>query len=118
MRLTVDWIRARYRESLRAEQLITTTAPLRYEFERFPFVSRLIRKGHRLRLIVGPINSIYSQKNYNSGGVVADESVSVARTVNVRLYHHPDHPSVLHVPLGWPDDVDMSGRISYRALMG
>ncbi|HEY5758600.1 MAG TPA: CocE/NonD family hydrolase [Steroidobacter sp.] len=101
--LTTDYLRARYRTSLREEQLIETTQPLSYEFNRFTFTSRLIRKGHRLRLVFGPSHSIYSQKNYNSGGVVATESMRDARAVTVRLFHDREHPSALHVPLGHPE---------------
>jgi hypothetical protein len=101
--LSEDWMRARYRESLRQEKLIETTAPLRYEFERFTFVSRQIKKGHRLRLVIGPINSIYSQKNYNSGGVVAGECMRDARPVTVLLYHDREYPSALYVPYGAPE---------------
>ncbi len=43
--LTADVIRARYRESLREPKLIATKAPLRYDFERFTFVSRRSRKA-------------------------------------------------------------------------
>jgi putative CocE/NonD family hydrolase len=98
--LTYDSIRARYRESLREGRLIRTTEVLRYDFERFTFVSRLVKSGSRLRVVIGPINSIYSQKNYNSGGVVSEESMKDARPVTVKLFHDPSHPSALHVPLG------------------
>jgi uncharacterized protein len=96
--LSSDVLRARYRTGLTAEELIRTTEPLRYDFQRFMFIARLLRKGHRLRLVIGPLNSIYWQKNYNSGGVVAEESPQDARPVRVRLYQDPEHPSVLHVP--------------------
>jgi hypothetical protein len=54
-------------------------------------------------LIIGPNESIYSDKNYNSGGVIADESMRDARTVRVALYHGPEYPSVLSVPIGHTD---------------
>jgi predicted acyl esterase len=98
--LTSDVLRARYRESLREARLIDTAEPLRYDFERFTFVSRRIAKGHRLRLIVGPINSIFRQKNYNSGRAVSDEQAEDARTVTVKLFHDPTHPTALYVPFG------------------
>jgi putative CocE/NonD family hydrolase len=101
--LTSDVLRARYRESLREEKLIQTLQPLRYDFGGFTFVSRLIRKGSRLRLVIGPINSIYSQKNYNSGGAVAEESAKNARPVTVRLIHDYLRPSSLCIPLGQTD---------------
>jgi len=98
--LATDLMRARYRESLREERLIRTAEPLRYDFRSFMFTARLIAKGHRLRLVVGPLNSIYWQKNYNSGGVVAEESITDARKVTVKLFHDQTYPSALHVPLG------------------
>ncbi|HMN46485.1 MAG TPA: CocE/NonD family hydrolase [Povalibacter sp.] len=101
--LTTDVLRARYRESLREPKLVATKSPLRYDFERFTFVSREIAKGSRLRLRLSPINSMYSQKNYNSGKPVAEERMDDARTVTVRLYHDREHPSALYVPLGQPE---------------
>ncbi len=96
--LAADSLRARYRESLRTEKLVDTEDPLEYRFERFTFVSRQIATGSRLRLVIGPVHSIYAQKNYNNGGVVSEESMKDARTVVVRLYHSERYPSVLHVP--------------------
>jgi putative CocE/NonD family hydrolase len=98
--LTSDTLRARYRESLTREKLIRTTEPLRYDFEHFTFVSRLIAAGSRLRLVIGPINSIFSQKNYNSGGAVVEESMEDAQAVTVKLFHDRAHPSALQVPIG------------------
>jgi putative CocE/NonD family hydrolase len=98
--LTTDLLRARYRTNLRQPKLVDTREPLRYDFERFTFVSCLIRKGNRLRLVISPFNSIYSQKNYNSGGIVAEESMKDARRVTVKLFHDEARPSTLYVPLG------------------
>jgi len=98
--LTEQNFRARYRESLSVEKLIDTTEPLRYDFDRFFFVSRRIRKGHRLRLVVQPNHTIKWQKNYNSGKAVAEETMNDARTVTVRLYHDAAHPSSLSIPIG------------------
>ena len=98
--LTADWIRARYRRSLREANLIRSTDPLPYEFERFTFVSRVIRKGHRLRMVFDSKDSIHEQRNYNGGGVVADESMRDAAPVTIKLFHDLEHPSVLYVPIG------------------
>jgi putative CocE/NonD family hydrolase len=101
--LSTDALRARYRNGLRAPDLITTRSPLLYSFDRFTFVSRQIKRGHRLRLVIAPmgllIGSIFTQRNFNGGGIVADESAADARAVTVRLFHDRDHPSALHVPL-------------------
>jgi predicted acyl esterase len=116
--LSTDWLRARYREGLRLQKLIETAEPLRYEFERFTFVARQIRKSHRLRLVIGPYHSIYSQKNYNSGGVVSEESVADAHCVTVRLFHDAACPSVLYVPIGTQscNIVDLDGPMSRRKI--
>jgi uncharacterized protein len=98
--LSSDIMRARYRESLREGLLVGTREPLLYNFERFVFVSRLVTRGSRLRLVIGPLNSIYWQKNYNSGGAVSAESVDDSRPVTVRLFHDRNYLSVLHVPIG------------------
>lgn len=100
MFLTEQHMRARHRESLRGEKLIDTREPLRYDFDRFFFVSRLIRKGHRLRLVFRPNEGLGWQKNYNSGKPVADETMADARTVTVRLFHDAARPSTLSIPIG------------------
>ncbi len=97
--LTSDSLRARYRKSLRAAQLVKPGAVERYDFDRFTFVARRIGKGSRLRLMIGPMNSMYAEKNYNSGGTVAAESGKDARTVTVTLYHDAAHPSRLSMPI-------------------
>lgn len=102
--LAHDTLRARYREGLRTARLVNGPEPLRYLFETFNFTSRMVRKGHRLRLVVGPTNSIYLQRNFNAGGDVARETIADARAVTVRLWRGPDHPSALHVPLAPAED--------------
>jgi uncharacterized protein len=104
IRLSTDAIRARYREGLRTPKPIDTREPLRYDFECFTFVSRQIKRGHRLRLVIAPMGRLtevmFAQKNYNGGGVVSEESVADTRAVTVRLFHNSDRPSALHVPIG------------------
>jgi len=97
--LTGDMLRARYRESLRQEKLVKAGEINRYEFNGFYFFSRRIAKGSRLRLVLKCPNSIYWQKNYNSGGVVAEETAKDARTAHITLYHDTEHPSFLEIPI-------------------
>jgi putative CocE/NonD family hydrolase len=108
IRLSTDALRARYREGLRTPKLIDTSKPLRYDCERFTFVSREIRRGHRLRLVIAPLGRLmettFSQKNYQAGGVVANESAEDGRPVSVSVHHDEAHPSVLYVPFGRTDD--------------
>jgi hypothetical protein len=102
LQLTQDLLRARYRESLRAARPATPGAVERYVFDTFTFFSRRIARGSRLRLVFSSPNSIFIQKNYNAGGVVAAESGAEARVARVTLYHDADHPSCLELPVGAP----------------
>jgi hypothetical protein len=106
--LTVDWVRARFRQGLRREQLISTNEPILYVFDEFPFVSRLVRAGRRLRLVVGPINSIFLERNPNNGEVIADSDLDSARSVMVKLYHDGEHDSVLELPIGKSNETEES----------
>jgi putative CocE/NonD family hydrolase len=98
-RLTQDLMRARFRRSLREPELVTPGEVNRYIFDGFYFFSRRVAEGSRLRLVFRSPNSILLQKNYNSGGVVAQESAADARTARVTLYHDTEHPSFLELPV-------------------
>ena len=99
VRLAGDMMRARYRESLREPKLVTPGEVNRYVFDGFYFFSRKIARGSRLRLVLKSPNSIRLQKNYNGGGVVAEESGADARTAQVTLYHDAERPSYLELPV-------------------
>jgi putative CocE/NonD family hydrolase len=103
--LSSDDIRARYRESLRKAKPVKPGAIERYDFDSFNFIAQRINKGSRLRLVIRPVNSMHSEKNYNSGGVVAEESGKDARKVRVTLYHDAKRPSMLQVPLATASSV-------------
>jgi uncharacterized protein len=96
----IDSIRAKYRLSLEKAAPIETDEPLEYRFDNFMFTARRVLKGSRLRLVLGPINSIHTQKNFNSGREVSAETFADARPVTVTLYHDASHPSALYVPIG------------------
>jgi putative CocE/NonD family hydrolase len=97
--LTGATIRARYRESLRQEKLITAGKTERYVFDNFTFFSRRIGKGSRLRLFVHCPNSPSIEKNYNSGGVVALETAKDAKAAHITLVHDGEHQSTLELPV-------------------
>ncbi|MBS1542362.1 MAG: hypothetical protein JST14_01905, partial [Bacteroidetes bacterium] len=44
--------------------------------------------GSRLRLVVAAVNSISWEKNYCSGGVVAEESAKDARKASIVIHHN------------------------------
>ncbi|HEY0514569.1 MAG TPA: CocE/NonD family hydrolase [Thermoanaerobaculia bacterium] len=97
--LTSDFLRARYRTSKETETLVPKGEILRYDFTGFPWFSRRVSRGSRLRLVVTCPNSPDLEKNYNSGGVVADETAKDARTAHVAVYHDAAHPSALEIPI-------------------
>jgi uncharacterized protein len=99
IQLSQDMMRARYRESLKQEKLVTPGEINRYQFDGFTFFSRRIAKGSRLRLVLCSPNSIQLEKNYNSGGIVANESGKDARTAHISLYHDTQHASSLEIPI-------------------
>ena len=103
--LADDTLRARYRGGDRAGKLVPKGVVQRYDFTRFPFVARRLQAGSRLRLVFAPLNTLYAEKNYNSGGVVAEETGKDAHTVTVRLYHDAQHPSALYVPIAAPASI-------------
>jgi len=100
--LTGATMRARYRESLRNEKPVPAGKAEKYVFDNFTFFSRRVARGSRLRLLVHCLNTIATEKNYNSGGVVAAESGKDARTAHVTLLHDAAHPSTLELPLVRP----------------
>jgi putative CocE/NonD family hydrolase len=94
-----DLRRLRYRESLREAKLVKPGEVVKCDFDPGLFVARRLMKGSRLRLVVYAPNSIFWQKNYNSGGVVADETAKDARTAHVKVYHDAQHASAIELPL-------------------
>jgi putative CocE/NonD family hydrolase len=98
--LTRSLLRARYRDSMQKESLVPQGEAVRYDFNGFPWFSRRIAKGSRLRLVVGALNTTEVEKNYNSGGVVAEETAKDARTAHVTVLHDAAHPSALEIPIG------------------
>jgi len=94
-----DLRRLRYRESLREAKLVKPGEIVKCNFDPGLFVARRLMKGSRLRLVVYSPNSIFWQKNYNSGGVVADETAKDAHTAHVKVYDDAEHASGIDLPL-------------------
>jgi len=94
-----DVRRLRYRDSLREAKLVKPGEIVRCNFNPGLFVARRLMKGSRLRLVVSSPNSTQWQKNYCSGGVVAEETAKDARTCHVQVYHDATHPSAIDLPL-------------------
>lgn len=94
-----DIRRLRYRESLREAKLVKPGEIVKCNFNPDLFVARRLMKGSRLRLVITSPNSIFRQKNYCSGGIVADETAKDARTCHVQVYHDAQHASAVQLPL-------------------
>jgi predicted acyl esterase len=92
-------MRARYRYSLREPKPVPAGTPEKYVFDNFTFFSRRVAGGSRLRLLVRSINSIGTEKNYNGGGTVAEETAKDARIAHITLLHDAEHPSTLELPI-------------------
>ncbi|HEY2711586.1 MAG TPA: CocE/NonD family hydrolase [Chthoniobacterales bacterium] len=96
--LWTDSRRLRYRESLRKATFVKPGEVVACDFAPGLFVARRLMKGSRLRLIISAQNSTNAEKNYNSGGVVAEETAKDARAAHIQVYHDPAHPSILRLP--------------------
>jgi len=97
-----DFRRLRYRESLREPNIVKPGEIVKCDFDPGLFLARRLMKDSRLRLVVTAMNSISWQKNYCSGGVVAEETARDAHTCHVQIYHDAEHASVIQLPLREP----------------
>ncbi len=99
LRLGWDIVRARFREGTAAMKLVEPNAIQPYEFKRFYWLSKVLKAGTRLRLVVGPAISPQIQLNFNSGGRLGYESGKDARTATVQIHHNKQYPSRLEIPI-------------------
>ena len=97
--IAIDFLRARYRDSLSTATLVTPGTPFKGTFDWFNFTNRVIEKGSRLRVIFGKIN-LPQTRNLHSGKDPNSETGSDGRVAHVQLLHDQNHPSRLVVPLG------------------
>jgi len=94
-----DLLRLRYRNGWREPQLVEPGQPFQFSFGMPKFMSRRLRQGSRLRLVVRAPASIQYEKNKNSGKPVTDEGPEDARCCTVLLHHEPRRQSVLRLPI-------------------
>jgi putative CocE/NonD family hydrolase len=97
--LAEDRLRARYRAGLGQEELVRPGEVQRYQFTGFPYFSRRLAKGSRLRLLLASPNSIHWEKNHNSGCEIATETKAQARTAHVEVRQDGVCPSFLELPV-------------------
>jgi len=92
-------LRARHRDGLREQRMMTPGVVDKLVFDRFYWFSRLIARGSRLRLFIRPANGVNHQRHYNAAGPVHEQTTADARTATVRLHHDQTHPSRLILPI-------------------
>lgn len=98
LHLTDGILRARYRDGLERpvpldpEQVYEVTVDL-------SVTSNVFLPGHRIRLEVSSSNFPRYDRNTNTGGVIAQESLDDAVPAVNRVLHGPDHPSRLVLPV-------------------
>jgi uncharacterized protein len=102
IQLWANMRRLRYRESAAEGKLVNPGEIVACDFAPGLFVARKLMKGSRLRLVISAVNSIFAEKNYNSGGVVAEENAKDARTAHIQIHHDATHASVLQLNLSAP----------------
>jgi predicted acyl esterase len=93
----------RYRNGWREPRLVEPGQPFEFSFGMPKFMSRRLRRGSRLRLVVRAPASIQYEKNKNSGKPVTDEGPEDARRCTVLLHHEPGRQSVLRLPIAAAD---------------
>lgn len=101
--LTHTAMRARYRTSRTEAELVEPGAVEAYEFDDFYWFARTLRKGSRLRLVIGGLLGSSWQHNFQSGKPIADETAADARVGTITLYHDDARPSTLELPIAVPD---------------
>lgn len=91
-------LRLRYRddpsspEPLEAGKVYEVTVPM-------SVTSNVFLPGHRIRLDVSSSNFPHYDRNTNTGGFIARESIDEAIVATNRIVHGPDHPSRLVLPI-------------------
>ena len=92
-------LRLRYRDSWREPRLASPGEPLRASFYVPRFMSRRLRRGSRIRLVIRAPGSIYFQKNLQSGKPVHEERPEDARVCEVLVHHDRGRQTVLRLPI-------------------
>ena len=101
LNLTDSIIRARYRNSPEAADLMEPGRVYEFRFQLYP-ISNVFKAGHRIRLDVSSSNFPRFDVNPNTGGPLGKESQMVIAQQSI--YHDADHPSCITLPIIPPED--------------
>ncbi|MEU1984444.1 CocE/NonD family hydrolase [Nocardia sp. NPDC019395] len=96
--LTDGILRARYRNSLAAPELLEPEQVYEVTLD-LSVTSNVFLPGHRLRLEVSSSNFPRFDRNTNTGGQINTETLDQAVVAVNRVLHGPDHPSRLILPV-------------------
>ena len=96
--LTDGIMRARYRNSLAEPEPLTPGEVYELSLD-LSVTSNVFLPGHRIRLEVSSSNFPRFDRNTNTGGVIADDAADQAMVAVNRVWHGPDHPSHLVLPV-------------------
>ncbi|MGL5838201.1 MAG: CocE/NonD family hydrolase [Sphingorhabdus sp.] len=92
-------LRLRYRNGWQEPTLAEPGVPLNANFFIPRFISRRLRKGSRLRLVIRAPASIQFQKNLHSGKLPADERTADAARCAIDIHHELGRQTELILPL-------------------
>jgi putative CocE/NonD family hydrolase len=98
MILTEGILRARYRNSFTTPELLEPDTVYELSIDLWA-TSNVFLPGHRIRLEVSSSNFPRFDRNSNTGGEIASESVSQYRPAINRIFHDAAHPSHLILPI-------------------
>jgi putative CocE/NonD family hydrolase len=96
--LTDGIMRARYRSSLDDPELLTPGEVYELTLD-LSVTSNVFLPGHRIRLEVSSSNFPRFDRNTNTGGVISEDGESDVQTAVNRVFHGPQHPSRLVLPI-------------------
>ena len=97
--LQTDMMRARYRNGLKKPQPVLKNKIDKYVFKGEFLLSRVVKKGSRLRLVFSIVDSPRVQKNYNTFKDVSYQSKTDSKEAHIKLYHNLKYPSHLILPI-------------------
>jgi putative CocE/NonD family hydrolase len=98
MILTEGILRARYRTSLIAPELLEPDAVYELRLDLWA-TANVFLPGHRIRLEVSSSNFPRFGRNSNTGGEIASEAAAEYRPALNRIFHDAAHPSRLILPI-------------------
>lgn len=96
--LTDGILRMRYRKSLAAPELMQPGRIYEITLD-LSVTANVFLPGHRIRLEVSSSNFPRYNRNTNTGGIIAEDSLQQADIAVNRILHGPEHPSRLVLPI-------------------